>query len=289
MSNFAKQYRHIIKGMIDGTNIVEQHNERTGEIVRTMPGGLSWGFWIANRMAPTIDLRRTYIKTAAAECAWFAQGTQDTSWIKKHCKIWEKFEEPVGFAFLDGQSHEMMGVKNAYGYRYRNHFGRDQLQDAINALQMDPSSRQIYISAWDPASDGLLNRGEKNVPCPAAFTLNVLNGQLHSSYFLRSSDLFVGLPYDMLTHSLLVTAMADSLGIQPGYISVLIGHAHMYKKHQEMAMEALKYQDEAPLIYMEKFPLAAIEAEPDDFVAHYQVADSRASHPQYSCRPEVVA
>ncbi|WNO49293.1 hypothetical protein [Achromobacter phage kwar_LB4] len=142
----------------------------------------------------------------------------------------------------------MMGVKNAYGYRYRNHFGRDQLQDAINALQMDPSSRQIYISAWDPAQDGLLNRGEKNVPCPAAFTLTVLNGQLHSSYFLRSSDLFVGLPYDMLTHSLLVTAIADSLGIQPGYISVLVSHAHMYKKHQDMAMEALKIQDEAPMI-----------------------------------------
>lgn len=286
MSDFGRQYRSIIKGMLTGSNIIEQHNERTGEIVRTMPGGLSWGFWIANRMAPMIDLRRTYIKTGAAECAWFIQGTQDTSWIKKHCKIWEKFEEPVGFTF-DGDT--LMGVKNAYGYRYRNHFGRDQLQEAIDTLTVDPSNRQVYISAWDPSNDGLLNFGEKNVPCPASFTLSVLNGQLHSSYFLRSSDLFVGLPYDMLTHSLLVTAMADTLGLQPGYISVLVGHAHLYKKHQEMAMEALQRGDDAPAIYMEKFTLDQIKAEPDDFVAHYQVADSRALHPSYNCRPEVVA
>ncbi|AJD82805.1 thymidylate synthase [Achromobacter xylosoxidans] len=285
--SFAKQYRSIITGMLAGSNIVEQHNERTGEVIRTMPGGLSWGFWIANRMAPMIDLRRTYIKTAAAEAAWFLQGTQDTSWIKKHCRIWEKFEEPVGFE-LDGQTH-MMGVKNAYGYRYRNHFGRDQLLDAVNALHMDPTNRQIYISAWDPSRDGLLNKGEKNVPCPASFTLNIINGQLHSSYFLRSSDLFVGLPYDMLTHSLLVTAMADTLGIQPGFISVLVGHAHLYKKHQEMAAEALKRTDEAPMIYMERFSMSDIEREPDDYVAHYNVADSRAVHPLFNCRPEVVA
>lgn len=285
--SFAKQYRSIITGMLAGSNIVEQHNERTGEVIRTMPGGLSWGFWIANRMAPMIDLRRTYIKTAAAEAAWFLQGTQDTSWIKKHCRIWEKFEEPVGFE-LDGQT-QMMGVKNAYGYRYRNHFGRDQLLDAVNALHMDPTNRQIYISAWDPSRDGLLNNGEKNVPCPASFTLNIINGQLHSSYFLRSSDLFVGLPYDMLTHSLLVTAIADTLGIQPGFISVLVGHAHLYKKHQEMAAEALKRTDEAPMIYMERFSMSDIEREPDDYVAHYNVADSRAVHPLFNCRPEVVA
>lgn len=137
MSEFGRQYRSIIKGMLTGTNIVEQHNERTGEVVRTMPGGLSWGFWIANRMAPMIDLRRTYIKTAAAECAWFIQGTQDTSWIKKHCAIWEKFEEPVAFNF---NGEKVMGVKNAYGYRYRNHFGRDQLQEAIDTLSINPSS-----------------------------------------------------------------------------------------------------------------------------------------------------
>lgn len=199
-----------------------EKNERTGVQVKVGRGGTSFRVDLSDGILPTVGYRKTFPKSAAAEIAWYLQGTQNADFIRKYAPLWDKFVE---------QLPDCEGVKAAYGYRWRNHFGRDQIRLAIEALRKDPSDRRCYISAWDPSEDGLGAVGQRNVPCPTSFTFSILHGELHSSLFLRSSDVFVGLPYDVMGHALLMDAVATELRIKPGVMHVTLAHAHLYECH----------------------------------------------------------
>ncbi|WID42029.1 thymidylate synthase [Pseudomonas phage ZQG1] len=267
-------------------------NERTGVRVKVGRGGTSFRVDLSAGFLPTIGLRKTFPKSAAAEVAWYLQGTQDATFIRKHAPLWDKFVEPVRLMKPDHLGrptyHDGEGVKAAYGYRWRAHFGRDQIAQAIEALKADSSDRRCYISAWDPAEDGLGAQGQKNVPCPAAFTFSVLEGELHSSFFIRSSDVFVGLPYDVMGHALLMDAVAATLKLKPGIMHVTLAHAHLYESHWDMVAECLKQEPVVPELQLPGWTLAQIEQHPDDYVNRIAQEAKQFTWPSYNPRPEVI-
>lgn len=258
-----------------------QVNKRTGEEVIVAPGGFSFNLKMDSYL-PIITLRKTFPATAAAELAWFIRGERDTEWVSKYTKIWTKFEErlPTG----------LIGVAAAYGHRWRRHFGRDQLRLAIEALRKDPSDRRIYITAWDPGFDGLGAKDQKNVPCPIGFTLYIVDGALYSTYLLRSSDVFMGLPYDVMNHYLLMLAVAAELGVVADSICFVASHAHMYMKHVEMAKEGLHRQaDEKDIIVLNPTAsISQIEANPDKYVQQFVSLQEAVVWPAYNPRPELI-
>lgn len=264
-------------------------NERTGTRVRVGRGGTAFRVDLSDGLLPTIGFRKTFPKSAAAEVAWYVQGEQDADFIRKYAPLWDKFVEPlVKREDLFNGDEMMEGVKSAYGYRWRRHFGRDQLRLAVEALRKDPSDRRCYVSAWDPAEDGLGEQGQRNVPCPASFTFSVTGGELHSSLFLRSSDVFVGLPYDVMGHALLMDAVAHELRIRPGVMHVTLAHAHLYESHWELTAEALKQEPVVPAMQLPGWSLSQIEREPDDYVVRYAEEAKQFTWPAYSPRPEVI-
>lgn len=278
-------------------------NERTGVRVKVGRGGTSFRVDLSAGFLPTIGLRKTFPKSAAAEVAWYLQGTQDATFIRKHAPLWDKFVENIevnlqDFYLLpcprDAIKHDDVntpyfeGVKAAYGYRWRAHFGRDQIAQAVETLKADSSDRRCYISAWDPAEDGLGAQGQKNVPCPAAFTFSVLDGELHSSFFIRSSDVFVGLPYDVMGHALLMDAVAATLKLKPGIMHVTLAHAHLYESHWDMAAECLKQEPVVPELQLPGWTLAQIEQHPDDYVNRIAQEAKQFTWPTYNPRPEVI-
>jgi thymidylate synthase len=212
-------------------------------------------------------LRKFYPATAAAEAAWFIMAEQDSTWIKKYCPIWDDFVED------DGKT-----IKAAYGYRWRKHFGRDQLADLISALFVNPSDRRTVLCAWDPGDDGLMNHGTKNVPCPFAMSFYIVGGKLMMSYFIRSSDLYVGLPYDIYCTAFVMDAIVCELrkraretlqshdiqgfseadldrlvtlsNLTTGTLSTTLANPHMYDKHVSLAREALVYYREHSQQYL---------------------------------------
>lgn len=292
-------------------------NERTGVRVKVGRGGTAFRVDLSEGILPTIGYRKTFPKSAAAEVAWYVRGEQDATFIRQYAPLWDKFVErlpfdvetadprdevpaslsietidlqPIGSRDMQrvaGQSY-FEGVRSAYGYRWRRHFGRDQLRLSVEALRKDPSDRRVYVSAWDPAEDGLGEQGQRNVPCPASFTFSVTGGELHSSLFLRSSDVFVGLPYDVMGHALLMDAVAHELKLRPGVMHVTLAHAHLYESHWDLAVEALRQDPVVPDIQLPGWTLSQIERAPDDYVVRY--ADDARQHvwPKYSPRPEVV-
>lgn len=280
-------YRTLLSFVLD--NGTEEINARTGEKIIT--AGITPPICvIPNGTLPLIDLRKTYPGTAAAEAAWFLQGEQDTSWLSKYTKIWGKFEEGLKTSFFGAKPS--VGVKAAYGYRWRKHFGVDQISLAVQELVRDPSSRRVWVSTWDPKED-LEYTGQKNVPCPVGFSLYFHGNALCSTYVLRSSDLFVGLPYDVMNHALLMQAVASSLPYNcfVGGIHIIISHGHLYSKHKEMALEALS-KDSPPTfeeLALPNMPISEILMDPDRYVHGVRrQADQKTDWPAFNPKPEVI-
>ncbi|WGH15511.1 putative thymidylate synthase [Pseudomonas phage PA_LZ02] len=286
MVPFYDAYGAIVAWVFSGD---VETNARTGVRVKVGRGGTSFRVDLSDGMLPTVGFRKTFPKSAAAEVAWYLQGTQDATFIRKYAPLWDKFVELIdikGGLFMEDRAVE--GVKAAYGYRWRSHFGRDQIRLAVEALRKDPSDRRCYVSAWDPAEDGLGALGQRNVPCPASFTFSVLNGELHSSFFIRSSDVFVGLPYDVMGHALLMDAVAHELRLRPGIMHVTLAHAHLYESHWDLTVEMMKQEPVVPALQLPGWTLSQVERAPDDYVVRYAEEAKQLTWPAYNPRPEVV-
>jgi thymidylate synthase len=274
---FADHYRNLLLWLLS-VAAVEERNERTGRKVRVGRGGTSFRINLHDRILPTCGLRKTFPKSAAAEVAWYLHGTQDVTWMRKHAPFWDKFTE-----------EDRTTVTSAYGYRWREHFGRDQIALAIEALRADSSDRRAFISAWDPGLDGLGAVGQRNVPCPVGFNLMVLDGELHSTVFLRSSDALVGLPYDVMGHALLMDAIATDLGVALGFMQVSIGHLHLYEDHYEIALEALEQRAfVCPQLVMPGWGVDTIVQRKDEYVQLLAEASRQFEWPTYNPKPFVV-
>lgn len=275
-----------------------QKNARTGQEILTLPGG--WYFSVPlSKGLPVIDCRFTRPKTAAAEVAWFLSGEQSTEWLNKHTGIWKAFEEDIprsGRVFIGKKNTVGRGVKAAYGHRWQHSFGINQLVVGLENLAKDPTTRRVWISTWDPAQD-LPMEGQKNTPCPVGFNLYLVGDHLFSSYVLRSSDVFMGLPYDVMNHSLLMAVFAATLSqatrkaIKPGGISFTLGHAHLYANHVEMAEECLNQERPAqfqPMELPDFFNVLNILEHPDNYVAYVEdAARNKTDWPVYNPKPQL--
>lgn len=217
---FDVQYAALLKDIME--NGYRETNERTGHVCASLPGmgmkfDLSEGF-------PLLTLRKIPLKVFIAEQVWFLMGKQDLDWLQDFTKIWDDFAE------------ENNCVEAAYGYRWRKHFGRDQIGGLVKLLQDDPSSRHGVILMWDPADDGLAGgTKKKNVPCPYTFTVQIIGGRLCLHLVIRSNDMILGNPHDVGGFALLTHFIAQKLGVRVGHLTVSISNAHIYDIHFENA------------------------------------------------------
>ena len=249
-------------------------NERTGEEVYALP---CLGFTLEpSNLIPVLSTRRMYPKSAAAEVAWQLMGTQSVEWINKHCPLWKDFADERGV------------VESAYGWRWKREWGFDQLNEVMVKLMNDPSSRQCHITTFSPHD---LVEPKPNIPCPTAFTVNIINNQLHMSVHMRSSDVLVGLPYDVMAYAYLQSAMAATLHVSTGCLQFTLAHAHLYQKHEEIALTMIgKYNDghakgEPYSPYRKSWSMKEILDAPDDYVEQVQITTPN-GHP-YRPKPEI--
>ena len=276
-TSFCEAYRSLLTELHHHSD--EQVNERTGVAIKYLHGGHSFKLDLGTGRLPVAHNRRYFPKVAAVEAAWEFMGTRDPAFVLAYApKLWSKFVE-------DGE------IKCAYGYRWRHHFGRDQLHMALRALTEDPTNRQVYVSTWDPAADGLGAPDQpKNVPCIAGFSLTCdgHNG-LHMSVFIRSSDVFVGLPYDVMCYALKLDAFAASMDRTPRTLHVTLAHPHVYQPHFGM----LEHSVSVPWSFGEPalpaWDMEQILEDPDGYVTTVGRLGARIPWSEYSPKPEVVA
>lgn len=229
-------YRGLLTELVN--HGVEELNARTSTRIKMLQGAHSFKLDLRSGRMPLPGNRRYYPRVAAAEVAWQLMGTRDPSFIVgKAPKMWEKFieyeEVRLGGrdADDDDEVKQVAVLKTAYGWRWREAFGRDQLALLVDALRDDPTNRQLYVSAWDPRSDGLGGPQPKNIPCPVGFSVSRFLDDLHMSVFVRSSDVFVGLPYDVMGYALTLDAIAATVGCRPATLHFTLAHPHLYEPH----------------------------------------------------------
>ncbi|MEX1014733.1 MAG: thymidylate synthase [Candidatus Paceibacterota bacterium] len=229
MTKFDKIYQKMIKDIIE--NGIREKSERTGLETAAIPG-MHFSLDIEKDGFPVLTLREIPVKIFVAEQAWFIAGARKPEdFLREYTKIWDYFTNP----------NDVVTV--AYGFRWRRHFGRDQLSKLINLLENEPSSRHGVVMAWDPATDGLSLKKRKNVPCPFTFVVNIIGGRLHLHNIVRSNDMILGFPHDVAGFALLQCVLAQKLGVKVGIYSHSISNAHIYENHYHAAEEIIKREN----------------------------------------------
>lgn len=244
MTKFDEIYQSMVRRiMAEGEEEVNKSkqagSERATYMTKAIPG-MHFSTDIEKDGFPILTLRKIPIKAPVAEQAWFIMGSRKPDdFLREYTKIWDAFTNPGDV------------VTVAYGYRWRKHFGRDQIALLIDLLRNEPGSRHGVIVTWDPAQDGLSLQKKKNVPCPYTFTVNIIGGRLHLHNIVRSNDVILGVPFDVLGFALLQCLLAQELGVRPGVYSHSISNAHIYDSHYEAAKELTSRKNEHQKIVLE--------------------------------------
>lgn len=196
---------------------------------RTAPRGMATTEVIGAHLRLT-DPRRRFINVppvrvlnpafAVAEALWILSGSDD-SWIFVYNRALERYAD-------DGR------LQGAYGPRMRRWRGEvDQLQHVRRLLTRDPDSRQAVIQLYDPARD---SRGHRDVPCTLNYRFFVRGGRLDMHNTMRSNDVWLGLPYDLFTATLLHELMAGWLGVELGTYHHHVDSLHLYAEQEPAAV-----------------------------------------------------
>jgi len=234
MTKFDAIYQEMLQEIMDKG--IKQISGRNKHETIAIPG-MHFSHDIEKDGFPLLTLRKIPVKMFVAEQIWFISGARKPAdFLRDFTKIWDSFTNPADV------------VTVAYGYRWRKHFGRDQLGALVELLKKDPSSRHAVIVTWDPAEDGLGGTKKMNVPCPYSFTVNIIGGRLHFHNIVRSNDMVLGFPSDVAGFALLQCILAQKLGVLPGVYSHSISNAHVWDNQYDAARELLARGNEHPQI-----------------------------------------
>jgi thymidylate synthase len=235
MTPFDTQYKEAIRQIM--TEGIDVPNPWSGRVIRMLPG-VTLRVDVGESF-PVLTLRKIPLKLFIAEQVWFLMGENNPTWLQQFTKIWDEFTEEDGT------------IRAAYGYRWRHHFGRDQIESLVNHLSDNSASRHGVVVTWDPADDGLGVDTKKNLPCPYTFTVNIAGGKLHLHNIVRSNDMMLGCPHDAAGFALLQCILAEKLGVKPGIYTHSISNAHIYDNHFNEANELVGRSNEHESIKME--------------------------------------
>jgi thymidylate synthase len=282
-----EQYLNLIKEILDRGTWEEGRNGKTKSIF-----GASMRFSLTNGQIPILTTKKTAWKTCLKELLWFVRGDTDNKLLQEQgVHIWDG---NTTREFLDsrGLNHYREGlIGPGYGFQWR-HFGGDydssaagvkeggssgvdQLQQIIDALK-DPAqrtSRRLIMSAWNPCQLDEMALP----PCHILCQFNVHNGnKLSCSMYQRSSDFFLGIPFNIASYSMLTHLIAKHCGLEAYEFVHFMGNCHLY----DNAIEAAELQ-----IQREPYPFPTVsikqvkeninEYEVDDFeIIGYQSHDA---------------
>ncbi|QEH62081.1 thymidylate synthase [Spiroplasma chinense] len=238
-----KQYLDLIENVLENG---EKRSDRTGTGTISLFGtqsryDLREGF-------PLVTTKKVFLKAIIHEMLWFINGDTNIKYlVDNDVKIWnewpfeifklskdynnETLEEFVAKIKNDNEFAKVYGeLGPVYGKQWRDFNGKDQLKSLIHDIKTKPDSRRHIISAWNPAEVDKMALP----PCHAFFQFYVsTEGFLDLQLYQRSGDIFLGVPFNIASYSILLTLVALECNLKPRYFVHTIGDAHIYSNHLE--------------------------------------------------------
>lgn len=202
---------------------------------------------------PAVTTKKLAFNSMKAELLWFIKGSSDVKELQKMgCHIWDANAEAPYWkpnAKFNGDLGRIYGVQ---WRRWKSPDGKeiDQLANAINLIKKDPNSRRIIVNAWNPGEIGQMALP----PCHTFFQFFVLGDKLSLQMYQRSCDMFLGVPFNIASYSLLLHMVAQATELTPHEFVHTLGDAHIYHNHFEQVKEQLS---RAP------FPLPKLKLDKD--------------------------
>jgi thymidylate synthase len=214
-----------MKSYLDLLQHVLEHGAEKSD--RTGTGTLSvFGYQLRFDLAagfPLVTTKKMHMKSVVHELLWFLQGSTNIDYLKQHgVSIWDDWADDAG---------ELGPI---YGYQWRSWpapDGRhiDQIEALLQEIERNPSSRRLIVSAWNVADIPAMALA----PCHALFQFYVSDGRLSCQLYQRSADLFLGIPFNIASYSLLTMMIAQVTSLKPGDFILTLGDAHIYSNHVE--------------------------------------------------------
>lgn len=234
------QYLALLKKILNDGDFKE---DRTGTGTKSIFGyqmrfDLSKGF-------PLLTTKKLHLKSIIHELLWFLNGNTNIKYLNDNgVKIWNEWANEDG------------DLGHIYGYQWRswpdyNGGFVDQITEAINTIKNNPDSRRIIVSAWNVADIPNMNLP----PCHAFFQFYVVNGKLSLQLYQRSSDIFLGVPFNIASYSLLLMMFAQVTGLELGEFIWTSGDTHIYKNHfEQVKLQLSRKNDIRPMPIMKVNP-----------------------------------
>ena len=202
-------------------------SDRTGTGTRSVFGhqmryNLADGF-------PLVTTKKVHLKSVVYELLWFLRGDSNVRWLQEHgVRIWDDWAD------ADGELGPVYGVQwRSWPTPSGEHI--DQIAHVIDTLRRDPDSRRIIVSAWNVAELDKMALP----PCHAFFQFYAADGALSCQLYQRSADLFLGVPFNIASYSLLTHMVAAQTGHRPGEFIWTGGDCHIYDNHIVQVEEQL--------------------------------------------------
>lgn len=240
--NTETEYLHTLFDVVTTGELRQTRNAETySKFTKTISCDLSQGF-------PLLTTKKMFWKGIVEELLFFIRGETDTTKLSAlGVKIWEpntsrNFLDSMGFDYQVGQIGPMYGYQwrhwnKPFGSEDNNPTNIDQLVKVINEIKLDPNSRRILMTDFNPSQveQGVL------YPCHSiVIQFYVQEGKLHCTMYQRSVDLFLGAPFNIASTSLLTHIISKLTNLEPGTVNLVFGDYHIYETHSYAVYEQLK-------------------------------------------------
>lgn len=211
-----KQYLDLLSHVME--HGIEKRDRTGTGTVSTF--GYQMRFDLSGRF-PLMTTKKLHLKSIIHELLWFLSGSTNVRYLQENgVRIWNEWADPDG------------NLGPIYGYQWRSWpaaDGRtiDQVRSVVTSLKNNPDSRRHIISAWN------VGEIEKMAlpPCHILFQFYVAGDRLSCQLYQRSADIFLGVPFNIASYSLLTMMMAQVTGYRPGEFIHTLGDAHIYLNH----------------------------------------------------------
>ncbi len=233
-----KQYHDLLKHVLESGT---EKKDRTGTGTRSVFGyqmrfDLNQGF-------PLLTTKKVHLKSIIHELLWFLKGSTNIAYLHENkVSIWDEWADADG------------NLGPVYGHQWRSWAAPDgtvvdQITDLINMIKNNPDSRRMLVTAWNPGEIKQMALP----PCHILFQFYVAGNKLSCQLYQRSADIFLGVPFNIASYSLLTMMVAQVTGLQPGEFIHTFGDAHIYLNHMDQVKLQLS-RDFRPLPQMHLNP-----------------------------------
>ena len=237
-----RQYLNALRLVKDAGSYVE---DRTG-VGTYWYHGVDMRFWLTRGRIPLLQTKKINWRVPLDELLWFIRGEHSTRSLNSH--IWDEWAD-------DGELGPIYGVQ----WRGLGACQTDQLLEVVEGLRKDPYSRRHVVSAWIP--DDIPSMALP--PCHTMFQFNMdMKRNLYCSLYMRSGDMFLGVPFNIFEYGVLTHMVAKLVGAQARELRAYVSNAHIYKNHLNQVNEQLNRS------YRYQFPtltIAGHQESIDDF------------------------